>query len=131
MVVVMSNTGHRGYLWDLPRSGLGVCWLVEVDSDSDMRILRMSFWRKIWPPLGRGDVIYGPECYSIALQRFLLLSFPGNCCVGVVASLSLDGFVRVPHSIYNAVVLVHHFGFAARQCYSSVQRIATESSVWT
>ena len=27
----MSNTGHRRYLWDLPRNGFGVGWLAEVD----------------------------------------------------------------------------------------------------
>ena len=55
-VVAMSNTGHRGYLWNPPsperRNGLGVGWLAEVD----MRLLRLrvSFWQL----LGRGDDIY-------------------------------------------------------------------------
>jgi hypothetical protein len=45
----MSDSGHRGNLGDLPRNGLGVGWLAEVD----MRLVRMSFWL----PLGRGDDI--------------------------------------------------------------------------
>lgn len=56
-VVAMSNTGHKGYLWNPPRipehrNGLGVGWLAEVD----MRLLRLrvSFWQL----LGRGDEIY-------------------------------------------------------------------------
>ena len=62
----MSNTGHRGYLWDLPLNGLGVGWLAEVD----MRLLWMSFW----PPPGRGDDIYGPKL-SVAAWLWDVPSF--------------------------------------------------------
>ena len=34
-MVAMSNSEHRGYLWDLPRNGLGVGWLAEVDMRTD------------------------------------------------------------------------------------------------
>lgn len=44
-VFAISNTGHRGYLWDPPRiperrNGLGVGWRAEVD----MGLLRVSFF---------------------------------------------------------------------------------------
>lgn len=111
----MSNSGHRGYLWDLPRNGLGVGWLAEV---VDMRVVRMSFWL----PLGRGDDIW-VESWSMALQLYSL-----HCIFQVVVVLgrgdaSSDGFARVPQ--YNTVysIVRHSLSATLVSSHSAVVRL--------
>ena len=107
--------------WDLPRSGLRVGWLVEVDSD--MWILRMSFW----PPLGEGDDIYGPKLSVTVFHCNGFSScFPGNCCVGPNwghggASLSLGDFARVAQGRVRRNTTLYSspcspLGFVAQRC---------------